>query len=230
MASHIILDNFYKSQIWIDFRHLTIAQRTTPEGTYCEHCGNIIEDEQQITLHHVKELTPENVNDRMISLNPDNVIIVHHRCHDEIHHRFGQGKKHVYLVYGPPLSGKKTYIRDHAMHNDIVVDIDVLFNAITINDLYNKPNSLLANVRVIHDALLDNIKTRYGKWSNAYIIGGYADKYKRDKIIQDLGAEPIYIAASRDECISRLRSDSKRLHRIDEWIGYIDKWFDEYRC
>ena len=49
----------------------------------CKICGEPNCD----TVHHIIELTPININDANITLNPDNLITVCNQCHDEIHGR-----------------------------------------------------------------------------------------------------------------------------------------------
>lgn len=228
MAKYAILQSFYASEQWQTFRLLIINQR----GLRCQHCGEIVAKAKDLTLHHVIELTPENVADAMISLNPDNVLVVHHDCHNQIHHRFGyhirRSGRNVYLIFGAPLSGKKTFVQEHIQRGDIVVDMDRLFQSISMLPSYDKPDSLLGNVRGIHNLLLDNIKTRYGKWNNSWIIGGYAEKYKRVKLANDLGAELIFCDVSKEECLRRLEIDEDRKYRKEEWRGYISKWFEQY--
>ena len=76
------------------------------------------------------------------------------------------------------------------MHRgDLVVDMDRLYEAVSMLHVYDKPNNLFGNVIGIHNLLIDNIKTRYGKWNDAWVIGGYADRYKREKLAEDLGAD-----------------------------------------
>lgn len=225
MAKHAILQTFYASDAWRAFRLAVIAAR----GTRCEHCGERVAKAQELTLHHKIELTPENVNDVMIALNPDNVLVVHHGCHNQIHRRAATRRgRQVYIVYGPPLSGKSSYVTEQMEAGDIVVDYDRIYQAISGLEPYDKPNELLPNVRAVHSLLIDHIKTRYGKWKTAWIIGGYADRYKREKLADDLGAELVFIAATRDQCIERLRQDQQRQNREAEWAGYIDNWFTEY--
>ena len=102
MAKYAVLQNFYASEKWQKFRAVTIVER----GLKCEHCGKIVVRARELILHHIKELTPENVTDVAISLNPDNVMVVHHDCHNKIHNRFGyHGERKVYIVFGAPLSG-----------------------------------------------------------------------------------------------------------------------------
>ena len=77
----------------------------------CGHCNKAIVSKYDCIGHHITHLTKENVNDYNISLNPDNVILVHHKCHNQIHNRFnGYKKKRVFLVYGAPCSGKSTWV------------------------------------------------------------------------------------------------------------------------
>jgi predicted kinase len=131
-------------------------------------------------------------------------------------------------VFGSPLSGKKTYVRENMHRGDLVVDMDRLYSAVSLLPVYDKPNNLFGNVMGIHNLLIDNLKTRYGKWNDAWVIGGYADRYKREKLAEDLGAELIFCNVSKEECLKRLEQDEDRRFRKDEWKTYIEKWFSEY--
>lgn len=225
MAKHAVLQTFYASDKWRAFRAAIIAER----GTRCEHCGEWVAVARDLTLHHKIELTPENVHDAMIALNPDNVLVIHHSCHNQVHKRNAAKRgRQAFIVYGPPLSGKTTFVKENMEPGDLVVDYDAIYAGLSTLPWYNKPSEILPNVRAVHALLLDHIKTRYGKWQTAWIIGGYADHYKRDKLAEEIGAELIFIEASRDQCIERLKQDPHRSVREAEWTGYINKWFDDY--
>lgn len=225
MAKYSVLQTFYASDVWRNFRLMIINLR----GLRCEHCGEWVAVASELTIHHIIELTPDNVHDATVALNPDNVMVVHHACHNKIHKRNQtKTKQAVYIVYGPPLSGKSSFVRENMEPGDIVVDYDALFQSISMQPVYNKPNNLLPNVRALHNLLIDNIKTRYGKWETAWIIGGYADKYKREKLADDLGAELVFMDATEAECLARLKKDPERSKREAEWTGYIKKWFQDH--
>ena len=113
------------------------------------------------------------------------------------HRRFGH-RKQVYIVWGSPLSGKSTLVRELMQYGDIVLDMDRLWEAITMQPAYTKPNNVRFNVFALRDNLLDQIKTRYGQWYDAYIIGGYPDANERDRLAKTLGAELIYCKQSRN--------------------------------
>ncbi|URZ06478.1 HNH endonuclease [Clostridium felsineum] len=230
MAKYSILQNFYASSKWRSLRFNLIMERSNSKGiVICEKCKKPILKPIDVHGHHKIELTPENVNDYSISLNPDNIELICHECHDKEHHRFGyRPSKRVYLVYGPPMSGKSTFVKENMERGDLVIDMDKLYKAISLQSNYDKPDNLLMNVIGVRNLLIDNVKTRYGKWYNAWIVGGYADKYKREMTADALGAELVYMDVSKEECYSRLKQDEERQYRIKEWQEYIDRWFQSY--
>ena len=211
------LNDFYTSNIWSEFRRNLILER----GIVCEHCGEHILKSHELILHHKIFLTEENVNDYDISLNPENIMIVHHKCHNEIHERFGSYTRHIYLVYGPPGSGKTTFVRESAGPNDIVIDMDSIFEMISINARYTKPNTLSSVAFGVRDCMMDMIRVRRGKWSSAYIVGGFPRVGERERLCQMYGAEEVFIECEKDECLSRV-SDRPG------WNEHIERWFMEF--
>ena len=220
------LGNFYRCQEWLDFRQIVIAERIDENGlTICEHCGKPILKSYDIILHHVTPLTPENVDDAGISLNPENIQIVHLKCHNKIHGKLSN-YNNVYLVYGSPLSGKSEYVHDNAEEGDIIIDMDNIWACISGCDRYVKPNRLKANVFGIRDLLLEQIRRRIGKWNNAFIIGGYPLISERQRLCRTLNAKEIFIDTSKEECIKRLYENPKG-RDVNEWTGYIESWWQK---
>lgn len=225
MAKYAVLKSFYASQAWIQLRLSLINER----GIICEHCGQPVARTKDLIGHHKVELTPENVHDHMISLNPELIELICFDCHNKEHKRFGYtGAKQVYIVYGPPMAGKRSFVEQNIERGDLVVDMDALYAAVSMLPDYDKPDNLFNNVNAIHNTLIDNIKTRYGKWHNAWIIGGYADKYRRERLADELGAELIFCDVTKEECLNRLLQDDSKKYRQEEYSKYIDKWFDSY--
>lgn len=229
MSGKFTLANFYKSEEWFNLTRLIRLERTNSEGMIiCEHCGKPITRAYDCICHHFKTyLTEDNVNDRDISLNPDNIQLVHHKCHNQIHNKFGSMRKEIYLVYGSPLSGKSTYVKEIMNEGDLILDIDNIWQCVSGCDRYVKPARLNAVVFGVRDLMLNIIKTRTGRWDNAYIVGGYPLISERERLIKMLGAREIYIESTKEECLERLKNASDGRDQ-KEWEGFIDEWWNRY--
>lgn len=224
------LANFYRSDEWYKLTRSIRIERANADGlVICEHCGKPIVKAYDCICHHYKTyLTEDNVNDYDISLNPDNIMLVHHKCHNDIHERLGYTRKEIYLVYGSPLSGKTTYVNSVMNEGDLIVDIDSIWQCVSGCERYVKPAKLNAVVFGIRDSLLDMIKHRVGKWDNAYIVGGYPLISERERLCKLLGAKEIYIESTRDECIERLKNLKEDGRDKKRWEGYIDDWWERW--
>ena len=219
------LADFYKSNEWRRFRETVIAERLHEDGfTYDEETGRPIVKAYDVILHHVIELTEENVNDYEISLNPANIKIVSHRTHNYIHDKLGYSRRQVYLVYGPPLSGKTTWVRENKLDGDLIIDLDSIWECVSGADRYKKPNRLKSVVFRLRDDLIDAVKYRFGKWNNAYLIGGYPLQAERERLLTELGAREVFMNATREECLARLEACHDR--DKEEWKRYVDEWFE----
>lgn len=222
------LQDFYRSKEWIQFRAYLIAERTQADGfVYDEITGKPIVKAYDIILHHKIELTLENVNDINVTLNPDNIQIVSFKTHNEIHNRFGSWTRHIYLVYGCPLSGKSTYVKERAGIHDLIIDIDKIYACISNNPQYIKSGRLYDCMDTVKQSLFDCIKYRRGKWINAFIIGGYPFVGERQRIANEYGAEEIFIECDKDTALSRLETIEDSRDK-QEWTQYINTWFDRY--
>lgn len=218
--------SFYHSAKWLDFIRLLRVQRTRDGVLYCERCGQPIIKPYDCIAHHIIELTDNNIDDTTISLNPDNIKLLHFKCHNAEHHRFGaKAYKQVFLIYGAPCAGKQEYVDSVAESSDIVYNIDRLWAAIRSSScgIYQKPNELKQNVFALRDTIYDNIKTRYGKWNNAYIIGGYPLCGERERLIDSLGIDKaIFIDTDKETCL--LRAKAKDISLIE----FVNAWFEKF--
>ena len=233
-------EQFYKSKQWEAFRKVIISERADADGfVHCAKCGKPILHKYDLIVHHIKELSDSNVNDTSVSLNPDNVECVCFRCHNQVHDRFVAGhsatyikpvKKKVYIVYGSPCSGKSTWVHDVAGEDDLIVDLDNIWQMISINDRYTKPAALKSVVFEMRDKMYDIIKYRSGKWRNAYVITGGALKGDRERLQQRIGAdEMIFIDTDQAECMKRINTKGLDEEQKLQWIDYISDWFSKFQ-
>lgn len=223
------LADFYKTRAWEMLRRVVIEQRVNhADGfIYCEHCGQPIVKQYDCIAHHDIELTETNYQDANISLNPNNIKLVHHVCHNRIHEKAGFKSRKVYIIYGAPFSGKTTYVNRVKNEGDLIIDIDNIWQCVSGCDRYIKPKRLNQVVFKMRDELLDMVKYRVGNWNCAYIIGGYPLASERDRLAGDIGAETILIDTDKSECLNRLYASEDG--RGEDWGQYIVDWFDKYR-
>lgn len=213
-----------------DYLNLAQACKIKSNGI-CARCGGVF-DLDELRPHHIVELTLDNIDDVNITLNPNNIEVICHNCHNAIHNRFGNAisTKNVYLVYGSPCSGKQTYVQSVATRNDLIVDLDKIHQSICICGIYDKPDATKRLAFKIKDLLLDEIKTAtpHRKWQDAYIIGTYPERYDRDEFVRLYGAELIHIATQKDECIKRACEIISRTSIRNAMIGWIENYWQRY--
>lgn len=215
---------FYNSKAWQDLRWKRILE----ENFTCQECHeNYILTPEKLIGHHSVELSPQNITDPNIALNSSLIKIVCKKCHDKVHKRFGYNRnREITIVYGAPCSGKNTLVNQLANRGDIIVDMNRLYQAISGCALYDKPDNIRFNVFAMRDLLIEQIRTRAGKWQSAWVIGGYARKLEREALAARLGARLLWCEATIDECKARARAVHSNQYK--EWCGYIERWFNDF--
>ena len=222
------LHAFYTSKEWREFRKAFLAEKDAGGFWWDEYSKQKILRDHEVILHHKQPLTLQNVNDYTISLNPANIMLVSIRSHNEIHKRFGAyWNRKVYFVWGAPCSGKSSFVNANKCAGDLVVDMDLIWQSITGGEKYDKPAALKQNAFMIRDALFEQVKTRAGQWGTAYIVSTEARAASRERICRALGAEQIYIDCTKAEALERLHADKERENFVQQWTGYIEKFFDD---
>lgn len=220
------LHSFYTSDEWQNARMRLMLER----GMICDHCHKLILKKYDAIGHHIKELSMLNVNDPSISLNLDNLMLVHKDCHNQIHNRCGHYTQHRYLVYGSPMSGKTTYVNSIATKDDLIISMDDIRYAITGGHYHQNSNNTLAEVFAVRDFLIDRVKTRGNrmKFHNLYLVGGYPLKSEREHLCRTLELEELFIDVSKEECLARLEVSNDGRDKI-AWKKYIEQWFNDFR-
>lgn len=96
--------SFYNSKRWHRGRDSYIAYRISVDGGMCEECG----EQPGYIVHHTVVLTPENINNADITLNPEKMKYVCKGCHDKYEgHGVGHSKVKPLCIFdehGQPIS------------------------------------------------------------------------------------------------------------------------------
>lgn len=220
MAESAALYRFYASKAWQDLRKMRIME----VNGRCERCGrDFSDDTSKLVGHHKRHLTDETLADPAVALDPENIEVLCLGCHNLEHERgFGGKRRQVFLVYGPPLSGKTTYVLQNASPEDLIVDLDRITAAICNAPMYERHDGVKGAAFLVRDALYDHIRIRGGKWQTAWVVGGFPRRDERERLAQRLGASIIRIDADEKDCLSRLYEDDARPL---VWEEYIRDWF-----
>ena len=96
------LHNFYRSKKWQRLRDYIYFNRNNSK---CENC-DILLGKGDFNVHHIIELTDDNVDDPTISLNDDLLKLLCLGCHNLEHNRFKKNENRVefdekgYIIWG----------------------------------------------------------------------------------------------------------------------------------
>lgn len=243
MRHYDSLTQFYNGQDWASCKAQVTQERLKDGALYCEHCGKLIlksfnpnakNNKGAIVYHHKTYLTNQNVNDAYIAINPDNIAILHWQCHNEVHDRFNGTavaiERKVYIVTGASCSGKTTFARERMQAGDLLLDIDDLWQMLSGQPRYTKPNELKAAVFNLRLAVKEQIAKGAGSWRNAYIIESLplsTDRKREAERYKAHNCEIITMEASREECLERLYL-SPNGRDVKAYENYINEYFDEY--
>lgn len=245
MRTYDNVTQFYNGQDWANCKAQVTQERLINGALYCEHCNKVIvksfnpnanNNKGAIVYHHKKHLNNQNVNDASISINPANIAILHWQCHNEVHGRFcigstiNQIERKVYIVTGASCSGKTTFARERMQEGDILLDIDDIWQTLSGQPRYTKPNALKPIVFNMRLALKEQIAKGAGSWRNAFIIESLplaTDRKREAERYKAHNAEIVTMEASREECLNRLYLMPNG-RDVKAYEQYINDYFDSY--
>ena len=236
---------FYQSAKWRKCRGDYVKSRQLTDGGLCEICRHRPGEE----VHHVKELTAENIADPRIALNSDNLKFICRECHfrtrDDNFGRFmpqfettvgayfdfGNSapvlkQQKIYLVYGAPFSGKSEYVKKRMKYGDFVINIESLFEVLG-GCRYNFPQALFGNVCDIRDFVYEKISRGEINAKTIWVVESLPEKKKRENRAKQLKAELVFVESARDECIARVYK-SKKCKDKDKFLRFVSQWFEKF--
>jgi len=134
----------------------------------------------------------------------------------------------IFLISGPPCSGKTTYATDQMSVSDMIVDIDFITKALTNKYLHNRPKYIFPFVLSARDAIYKRMESP-SSVDNIYVTATMPKAEDREKFSKKYNAKIILLLPSKDECLERLYNDEQRTEDIHEELNdAIEKWYEEY--
>lgn len=111
----------------------------------------------------------------------------------------------LYLITGPPASGKSTWVKQHAKPGDITIDYDALANALTPSD--GKPHKHTQHVKAVTKAARQAaIDTAVTLDCDVYVIHSMPSQRLIDHYLH-LGAQLVVIDPGIDTVLARCKAE-----------------------
>lgn len=127
----------------------------------------------------------------------------------------------INVVCGYPGAGKTTYAKKHKKYNDVMLDLDIIYSAITDNNMHEelRPSNI---VNFINDFIKASIYKAEQYHFDVWLIRCCPDEMEAE-ILKDNNANIIWLDTSREECKQRLYNDKRLLNGFEFICNRIDK-------
>lgn len=132
------------------------------------------------------------------------------------------------IVCGPPASGKTTYVKQHMIPGDIVVDLDAIIDAISFRQGKEDMPDLLPVALGIRNYLYRVIDCSEVRSVHAWVIACLPTQKERDDLVERFDAELIHLDVPKEECLKRAAYDGD-CSRISLQVRIIEKYFEKVR-
>ncbi len=129
------------------------------------------------------------------------------------------------VVYGPPCSGKTTYVGEVLGDKDIYFDFDEILSGISNLDIHGDRRELLKYGLAIREVMID-LSYDDNEIENCYIISCKINNGLLDQLA-DREVEYVLIDKTKDEVLEQLENDDTREDK-DFWKDLIDEWYEWY--
>jgi hypothetical protein len=122
------------------------------------------------------------------------------------------------VVTGPPCSGKSTWVKQHARPGDIVIDFDVIAQALGSPSVHGHSPALTQVAAEARHAAIAEAITQHHKGARVFVVDTQPGEKRRWQY-DHAGAKWVNLTATPDELHARCSRE-----RPAAWHARIDQW------
>ncbi len=131
----------------------------------------------------------------------------------------------ITVVWGPPASGKSTFVAEHRSDNSLTFDFDKVMQALSGLPPHHKNPSLIGLVLQIREVLVQALFTSLGV-DDVWIITTRVKVGLMDAL-EGLDVQYHRMDTDKETCLERVASDPDRADVAEEMCSVIEEWFQE---
>lgn len=220
----------YDTQRWRDYRIHFL--QVSPLCRYCKQKGR---DTAATIVDHI---IPVRVDDSINFFDSENHQPLCESCHNRksAQERYGKWYERrakgthteVIILSGPPASGKTYWASKHKEEGDLILDLDMIWAALTGLPLYEKPNQLTPVIFAIRDTILNSIGELPGL-KRAIILTTNTRTPAMIAFMNRHRHQLIELETDEATCIARIKADKRRKNK-GQHITLAQEWFAHQRA
>lgn len=131
----------------------------------------------------------------------------------------------IYVIWGPPASGKSTYVAENRSENSVTFDFDKVMQALSGLKPHHKNRNLIGLVVDIRQMVIDALGEL--EVDDAWIITTWVDEDFQAKF-GDVEVEYVLMRTDKETCLQRVYNDPDRAEVAEEMKEVIEEWFDKH--
>lgn len=129
----------------------------------------------------------------------------------------------VFVVHGPPASGKTTYVMQHKGDNDVIFDFDKVMSALSGLPPHQKNKNLISYCTDIRALIIEKALRQPSVDKTWIITTKIGDEMKGQ--LSDIPVEFIHIDTPKEECLKRIEEDPDRQPVAEELREVVERYF-----